>query len=360
MKIGARTFKTGLAILLALIIPGLLGIDDGVGLTAAAVIFSMMPSVQRTFTSMNNRLIANIIGGIIAYVVTRFLGDSSIMIALASSLLIAILHQLKLDNVIGLSTLTLINVMLAPGENILLTAVQRVSSTLIGVIIAFVVNTFILPPKYDNKFYDTTVALTDNTTKYVRAMLRKNSQYPVMSDDLKDLKQQIALLEKYHSYMIDPVYKQFISSKFYSLLRFLVVCRQSIIVNEILYQLAEALHKSENTINSLPSDVRALIRERMETLMTAHEQILLKWNGRILPDEVNFMEYKSDLRRSFIEAFYLEASSEEAMDDDFSKGNDLIRIMSIIFEYDKELQHFNKLTNSFVKYERDDQIKHEF
>src|SRR5690625_6627558 len=77
----------------------------------------------------------------------------------------------------------------------------------------------------------------------------------------------------------------------------------------------------------------------METLMTAHEQILLKWNGRVLPENVNFMKYKNDLRKSFMEAFYLEASTEEAMEYDFSKGNDLLRIMTTIFEYDKELQH---------------------
>ena len=160
--------------------------------------------------------------------------------------------------------------------------------------------------------------------------------------------------------MMDPVYKRFISSKYYSLLRFLVVCRQSIKVNQILYEVAFIMHESENTINHLPKELRTLIRERMETLMTAHEQILLKWNGRVLPENVNFMKYKNDLRKSFMEAFYLEASTEEAMEYDFSKGNDLLRIMTTIFEYDKELQHFNKLTNSFVKYKRDDQIKYKY
>jgi len=360
LRIGARTFKTGLAIYLAMIVPELIGLGDSVGLTAAAVIFSMMPSVQETFDKIGSRMVSNIIGGIIALVVSNYFGDSSIMIAAASALLIAILHQLKLDSVIGLSTLTTINVMLSPGPNILLTAIQRVTATLVGVLIAFVVNTFVLPPKYDIKFYQTTVNLTDNTMKNVRAMLRKNAQFPIMSGDLKGLSKDINTLKKYYRYMMDPIYKRFISSKYYSLLRFLVVSRQSITVNQILYRLAKILHESENTFNHLPTDLRTLIRERMETLMTAHEQILLKWNGRVLPDEVNFMKYKSDLRRSFMEAFYVEASTDESMQYDFSKGNDLLRIMTTIFEYDKELQHFNNLTNSFVKYKRDDQIEHEY
>ena len=360
LKIGARTFETSLAILLAMIIPRYIGLEDGVGLAAAAVIFSMMPSVQETFDKIGSRMISNIIGGIIAFLISNYIGDSSLLIAVASAVLIAILNQLNLGNMIGLSTLTTINVMLYPGSNILLTAIQRVAATLVGVLIAFFVNTFVLPPKYDVKFYQLTVSLTDNSTKYVRSMLRKNAQFPIMSEDLKQLNKDLRTLNKYHKYMMDPVYKRFISSKYYSLLRFLVVCRQSIKVNQILYEVAFIMHESENTINHLPKELRTLIRERMETLMTAHEQILLKWNGRVLPENVNFMKYKNDLRKSFMEAFYLEASTEEAMEYDFSKGNDLLRIMTTIFEYDKELQHFNKLTNSFVKYKRDDQIKYKY
>ena len=360
VKIGARTLKTAFAILLGLIIPPLVGLGDSIGLATSSVIFSMKPSVQETFDKTRSRLIANIIGGVIAYFVARFLGSSTIMIAAAAALLIAILHQLKLNNVIGLATYTLVKVMLSTGPNVLITAVQRVSATLIGVLIAFVVNSFVFPPKYDVKFYGKTITFTDDTMKYVRSMLRKNAQFPVMSDDLKKLNGELKVLRKFHSYMQDPMYKKIASSKYYSMLRFVVVSRQSIRTNETLYDLATILHNSESTVNHLPNDLRTLIRERMETLMTAHEQILLKWNGRILPEEVNFMTYRSDLRRSFMDAFYTEASKDEAMEYDFSKGNDLLRIMTKIFEYDKKLQQFNKLTNSFVKNKRDDKIEQEY
>lgn len=362
MRIGARTFKTSLAILIAILLPPLVGLGDSISLATSAVIFSMMPSVQETFDRTKNRFIANIIGGIIAYLVLRFLGNSTVLIAVASALLIAILHQLELDKVIGLSVLTLISVMLNPGPSVLHTAFLRVSATLLGVLIAFFVNSFVMPPKYDTKFYDTTIYVTDETMKYVRAMLRKNAQYAIMRNDLRVIRGKLLKLRTYYSYMRDPVYKKFNRSKYYSLLRFLVVSKQSIEMNQLLYDLARTLHESENTINHLPGDLRILIRERLETLMTAHEQILLKWNGRVLPEEVNFISYQDDLRLGFMEAFYTEASTDEALEYDFSKGNDLLKIMTQIFQYDKELQHFNTLTNSFVRYKRDDEIireKHE-
>lgn len=357
LKIGARTFKTGLAILLSFIIPPLFGLEDSIGLTAAAVIFSMQPSVQETFVKTRDRLVANIIGGLLAFVVVSYLGDSIFLIAVASAMLISLLHQLGLNDVIGLSTLTLINVMLSPGESILITAIQRVAATLTGIMIAFFVNTFVLPPRYDVKFYNKTVDLTDSTMKHVRQMLRKNAQFPLMAEDLKRLNKEVITLRKFQKYMRDAFYKRFASRKYYSMLRFLVLCRQSIKTNQVFYDLAVIMHESESTLNHLPNDLRTLIRERMETLMTAHEQILLKWNGRILPEEVNFLKYRTDLRRRFMEAFYTEASSDASMEYDFSKGNDLLRLMTKIFEYDKELQHFNKLTNSFVRSERDDHIK---
>ena len=360
LKIGARTFKTALAILLALIIAPMVGLGESASMATTAVIFSMMPSVQETFRTTSNRIIANMIGGVIAFLIFNFLGDNNVMIALASAILIAILHQIKLDDAIGLATLTVINVMLSPGENIVETAFLRVTATLLGVIIAFFVNTFILPPKYDIRFYDKTIHVTDESMKYVRAMLRKNAQYPIMREDLTLIRKELTALKVYYSYMMDPVYKRFISSRYYSLLRFLAVSRQSIKTNEVLYTLATTLHRSENTLNHLPNELRILMRERLETLMTAHEQILLKWNGRVLPEEVNFIAHQADLRRSFMEAFYVEASSDDAMRYEFSKGNDLLTMMTIIFQYDKELQHLNKLTNSFVKYKRDDEIVKEF
>ena len=277
LKIGARTFKTALAVLLAMLLLPLIGLGDSVGLTAAAVIFSMQPSVQETFITTRNRVVANTIGGLIAFLVVNFVADTPVMISLATALLIAILHQLKLDKVIGLSVLTLINVMLFPGANLMLTAFTRVAGTFVGVVIAFMVNTLVLPPKYDIKFYEATTSLTDNSMKYIRSMLRKNAQFPIMAEDLKKLNGELSLVKRFHTYMMDPVYKMFVSSRYYSMLRFLVVSRQSIRANQTLYELANTLHSSESTYNHLPQELRALIRERMETLMTAHEQILLTY-----------------------------------------------------------------------------------
>lgn len=350
MKIGARTIKTSLAIFLALIVPQLLGIQEGISLAAASAIFSMQASVKESADYILNRVIANIIGGIIAIIFGLSFGNTVLVIALSSALLIAILHSLNLDNAIGLATVTLVSVLLATTDTFVITAISRVTATIVGVLIAFLVNSFVFPPKYDQKFYQTTLVVTDELTRLLRSSLRKNSQYDLIRQDMKTLHEMVERLKVFFNYMKDPSFLDILKRKKYSLKRQLVVSRQVIIATEALYQLTNQIMASEDTFSHLPYELRSLIRERLETLMVAHEQILLKWSGRVLPDQVNFLDYKADLRKAFMEALYTEAISEEALrQTDYTKSNDLISIMAKIFEYEGQLSHLNMLMSSYMK-----------
>lgn len=354
MKIGARTFKTGVAIFLSLLIPATFGMPEAATLAGISVITSMQPSVKKSFHTLRDRVFANTIGGIVAVIIASLFGNSLVMIGLASATLIALLHQLKLNNVIVLSTVTLIVIMRAPQENLLYSASTRVLATIIGVFIAFGVNSFILPPKYDERLYHLTNQVTDDLTRFIRASLRKNVQYAVMRNDLKHINQSVSKMKKYLTHVQDGELRRFFMKKEYSLARLIVVYRQFIKTTETAYRLIEIFHQSENVVNHFPEELRLLIRERLDTLMTAHEQILLKWNDRILPDEVNFIAYRSNLRKIFMEAFFNEASMESYKQNDYNQSNTVIHIMSIVLEYEESLQHLNTLVTSFKKHHQED------
>ncbi|WP_018658723.1 FUSC family protein [Allofustis seminis] len=352
LKIGARTLKTALAIYLSLVIPSLLGIPETADLAIFAAIFSMHPSVRETYNYIVNRVFANALGGLIAIFFTMYFDNNYLMIALAALILIAILHALKLNDMIGLAVSALVIIMLnaQDANNQVAAALTRVLATIIGVIIAFLVNLLVFPPRYDIKFYNLTLKITDGLTKYVRAILRKNSQYMIMRSDIEEIHEQLTKLNMYYLYVRDPLFTKLSSKKYYELLRKVAVSRQSLKASQALYDLTSLLIESEDTINHMPFERRTLIRERLETLMTAHEQILLKWSGKILPDEVNFMDYKADLRKSFMEALYSEATSDTALKQvDFIKSNTLISIMAKIFEYEEQLLHLNTLMSSYMK-----------
>ncbi|GAB2317790.1 aromatic acid exporter family protein [Alkalibacterium sp. s-m-22] len=347
MKIGARTFKTSLAVFLSLLIPLTLGFEEGASLAGISVVASMQPSVKKSYQTLVDRLVANTIGGFVAVLMTSAFGTSIVIISFATAILIAILHQMKLNNVIGLSTMTLIIIMLSTDGDIYTNATIRVLATFIGVGIAFIINRFILPPNYEKKLFHLTNQVTDDLTRFIRVSLRKNVQYSLMRSDLNSIDESISDMKKYLTFLQDTEWSRWRKHGDTSLTRLLVVYRQFIRTTEAAYNLVKTLHQSENVYNHFPEELRVLLRERLETLMSAHEQIILKWNGRVLPQEVNFIAYKSDLRITFMQSFFNEASLESYLKNDYGQSNTVIHLMSVVLIYEENLQHLNKLVSRY-------------
>lgn len=357
MRIGARTFKTSLAVLLSLFIPALFGMEE-IALAAISVVASMQPSVKKSFETLWERLLANTIGGIVAVIMASFFGTSFIIISLATAILIAILHQLKLNNVIGLSTMTLIIIMLSTNEEIVFNASMRVFATFIGVGIAFLVNNLVMPPDYEGKLFRLTNHVTDDLTRFLRVGLRKNVQYSLMRSDLEMIEDSISKMKVLLVYLQDGSWNRIFKKKEFSHVRLLVVYRQFIRTTDATFALVKTLHQAENVYNHFPEELRVLLRERLETLMSAHEQIILKWNGRIQPKEVNFINYKSDLRKHFMKSFFNEASLESYLQDDYGQSNTVIQLMSAVLVYEENLQHLNTLVSSYKTNHKEDETTH--
>ncbi len=357
MKIGARTLKTGIAVFIAISIPILLGFPQVADLAGISAVYSLQPSVKKSYGMVKERLLANTLGGLIAVFMTLTIGNTIFHIALAAAVLIALLHQMKLDNVIGLAAVTLIVIMLTDQPSIIGDSVLRVLATFVGVGVTFLVNTLVLPPKYESRLLTKIEHTTDELTKYTRTSLRKNSQYPILKQDLQWVKKEISEMERLLSLLIDQ--KSFLQLKKHpSLLRDAVVYRQFIKVTKSAFLLTSTLHKAENVYNHFPQDTRIIIRERIETLMSAHEQILMKFTGRILPDEVNFIAYKASLRKTFMNTFFSEASLDDYLKGDYGQSNTVIHLMSTILLYEEALQHLNKLVRSYTKHHVDADVLH--
>ncbi len=313
----------------------------------------MQPSVKKSFIELRDRVFANTIGGVVAIVMVIMFGNSFIIISVATALLIALLHQLKLNNVIGLSAVTLIVIMLSADQHIIFNSTLRVMATFIGVGIAFLINHFILPPNYEKKLYNLNNTMTDDITRFIRLSLRKNAQHSLMLTDLRNIEKSLTDMKRMLSLLRDGYWIKGFRKKGYSVTRLLVVYRQMIRTTEAAFVLLKTLHRSEHVFNHFPDELRALLRERLETLMSAHEQIILKWNGRVQPGEVNFIAYKSDLRVKFMDSFFNEASLESYLKNDYGHSNTVIHLMSAVLEYEEQLQHLNILVTSFKSKHKD-------
>lgn len=355
MKIGARTLKSGIAILISLILPNLLGIPDATVLSGISSLASLQPSVKGSWDKFIQRLSANTIGGILAIVMAYFLGNSYIIIAISSIVLIAILHALHLDKVIDLAAMTLIIIMLNQTDTIVTSAIIRVAGTFIGVTVSFVVNRLIMPPKYDERLFKSISLQTDELAKLLRSALRKNNYRQYVKDDLKTLHSNQAKMETLFTHMTEEAHftlhrlnKDKNREYVYQQTRLLIVFRQFLQVNKVFIELLEAFNNHENTYNHLPDTLRILTRERLETLITAHEQIISKFSGKISAEEVKFFEYKVSLHEQFINEYFGVAKSElKETGNDSASSNGVIHLMSAIFAYDEEVTKLNRLVRNY-------------
>lgn len=354
MKLGARSLKTGLAVALSIILAQLLNPQLGV-IAGISAVSSTQPTVARSYKYMKERLVANMIGGILAALVAGTLGTNVLIIGLTSVLLIALLNYLKLGNVISTSVVTMVIIMLSSGDNLLFTTALRVSETFIGVIVAFFVNSFIHPPKYDGPLFHTIDYASNEFLIWLRASLRKNTEFSIMNDDLKWAREQLEKMDMYFQFLKES--KLPFQKTHYNELRQLVIFRRMISSTRAAYKLLNVMHNYENVFHTFPYEMRVIIRERLETLMSGHEQIMLKFSGRIQPGRVNFFESKQSEREELMGSFFdFVRKQDDNIDFRTMDSYGSIHIMSAILDYENELVRFNKLVSNYRRQMSDKQM----
>ena len=95
MKLGPRVIKTGIAVTLALYICSLLNLESAV-FAGMAAIFTIQPSIYRTWKQVWNQVQTNLLGAIIALIGLHFLGNDPFSIGLVMIIVIVISLKLKM------------------------------------------------------------------------------------------------------------------------------------------------------------------------------------------------------------------------------------------------------------------------
>lgn len=143
LKIGARNLKTAIAVFISLIICKLLKQTYPFYACIAAVI-CMQNSVENSFVIGKNRMIGTIIGGILGYLLSVLFGNSSVMCALGIIIVIYICNLLDKKGSVVISCIVFIAIMINLKDvSAFEYAVFRVIDTLIGILVAILVNKYI-------------------------------------------------------------------------------------------------------------------------------------------------------------------------------------------------------------------------
>lgn len=349
MKLGARIVKTGIAIILSLFLARLFDLPSPVFAGIAAV-FAVQPTIYRSYLSIIEQIQGNLIGAIIAVIFVLVLGDNVVIIGLAAIIVITINLKLKIENTIPLSLVTVIAIMESPGDTFIEFSLIRFSTIMLGVLSAFIVNLVFIPPKYENKLYFKVSYITEEITKWIRINTRHASEHTLLKNDIEKLKDKVIKLDQL--YLMYKEERNYFKKNDIVKARKLVIYRQMISTAKRALDTLKRLHRYENDLNVLPDQFQAEIKHQLDCLMDRHEQVMLKFIGKI-KTQATLDQESLCLNRKELFQLFLTHQKEISGEEDTTYFHTM-QVISAIIDYDEHLEHLDVLISSFQSYHKDE------
>ena len=144
--LGMRTIKTSISVFFCIIISSMFGIDPFY--TCIAAVSTIQSSIQSSFIVGRDRMIGSTIGAIYGVIFSCFGNYNALLTALALLSVIYTVNFIKSKGAVNIACIVVISIMVdptvtSPIEN----GVSRLIQTLLGIVIAVLVNVTIYPPK---------------------------------------------------------------------------------------------------------------------------------------------------------------------------------------------------------------------
>jgi uncharacterized membrane protein YgaE (UPF0421/DUF939 family) len=349
MKLGARVLKTGVAIVFALFIAELLNVPSPV-FAGIAAIFAIQPSIYRSYLTIVEQIQGNLIGAIIAVIFGLLFGHHIVAIGIAAIIVIGIMMKLKLEKAITLAIVTLIVIMEFQGDEFMTFALIRFSTIMIGVFAAFIVNLVFIPPKYEVKLFRAIYTLQDDIIRWTRLAVRQASEHTSTKTALRKIKNRMDNIDTMYGLYREE--RRYLRKNRMAKSRKLVIYRQMLTTTKKSYELLQRLHKHENELVKLPETIQVLIQERLDGLLTYHEQLLLKYTGKLKPEHSNWHATEQYMHGNEVMDLFIDYISSKKLDDSFEEltSYHLLYILSRILDYEENLEHLDTLIVSYRNY----------
>ena len=281
VKVGSRVIKTGIAVTLALYICSIFNLESAV-FAGMAAIFTIQPSIYRTWKQVWNQVETNTLGAIVALLALYFLGNDPFSIGLVMIIVILISLKLKMADTISLTLVTVLAIMSAPGNEDLGFALHRFGLTFIGMMSALIVNVFISPPNYKKMYLNKVHTVFQNMSILMRTAISNELTEKSYQEQMKQLEEDLLGLEEQFKLFDEEREK---IAKLNNLdLREIVVFKQmfkSLQQGLIVLEDIDAFYFQSHPT----SEEDRLFDQHLELLIKYHELFLLKYSGKIKIDE---------------------------------------------------------------------------
>lgn len=173
--IGMRNVKTGIAVVMSIIIARAFHRSEAF-FVATAALLTMQSTVRKGVKVGKDRVLGTIVGAIIGVIMTMIDPGNLILIFIGIVVLISILNVLQWQEAISIACVVFCSITFnLEGKDTITYAVSRIIDTTIGILISLTINHTIVPPK-DSPFhkYMKNISLRNNRLRNNR--LKKSSK----------------------------------------------------------------------------------------------------------------------------------------------------------------------------------------
>lgn len=339
MKLGARIFKTGIAIVFALFIADVLSLPNPV-FAGIAAIFAIQPTIYRSYLTIVEQIQGNLIGAITAVIFVLVFGHQIVTVGFAAVIIILVMLKLGLEKSVSLALVTMIAIMEIKGDAFLSFAALRFVTIVIGVLSAFIVNLLFMPPKYETKLFQAIHQAQDEIIRWIRLAGRQASEHVATKKSLDKLKERLTNVNQLYTLFKEE--RSYFKKNTMVKARKLVIYRQMIAASQSSYEVLSRLHKFENELLNLPEHFRMMIQERLDSLLTYHEQIHLKFVGKLKSGKLMESLNEEHIQRQEVMDIFAKEIALTKEEEEFSAYH-LLHVLSALLNYEEQLEHLDRL-----------------
>ncbi|MEK4487128.1 aromatic acid exporter family protein [Psychrobacillus sp. FSL H8-0484] len=346
MKLGARIFKTGVAIVFSLFMADLLQLPSPV-FAGIAAIFAIQPSIYRSYLTVIEQVQSNLIGAAIAVLFALAFGNHYITVGFAAIVAISLMLKFKLEKTISLALVTVIAIMEIQSDDFLMFALIRFLTILVGVLSAFVVNLVFLPPKFETKLFNAIHYTQDEIIRWIRIAVRSASDHQSTKQAINQLKDRLSRIDQIYLFFKEE--RGYTKKSMHTKGRKIVVYRELISTSYKSLDVLKRLNLHENELMELPEHFRMMIKERLDALLTYHEQLHLKFLGKLKPEHMEWDGSDAFLQRQEVMNIFVQQIALTQEEEEFSTYH-LLHFLSSILKYEEQLEHVDTLITSYQNF----------
>lgn len=165
MKIGMRTVKTAIAVALSVFLSHILNLNSSFFAGIAAII-TMQSTVAESFNMGKHRMLGTIMGAIVGVLFALIAPGNPIFIGIGIIILITLCNLFGWKKSVSISGIVFLSIMLVqePGNRATY-GIYRSIDTFVGIIVAVLVNYFILPPDIEKKLMSSLLNMFNESVK---------------------------------------------------------------------------------------------------------------------------------------------------------------------------------------------------